>query len=172
MERAVLLLNASEEVLEVIPWWEAVKKIILHKVVCPHNYNDYYKIKTTSGDFELPSALILSNYVHIPYKKASITKNNILKRDGYKCQYCGCSLGPTTMTIDHVLPESRGGKRHWLNVVSSCKRCNNLKDNRTPEEAKMKLLNRPFVPDRTIMVLSILDRDQIKKWSRWIKENS
>lgn len=67
-------------------------------------------------------------------------------RDLFMCAYCGDVLHDRQLTIDHVMPQSRGGKNTWVNTVSSCKPCNVRKGNKTPQEAKMELLYVPYVP--------------------------
>lgn len=77
----------------------------------------------------------LKNYVKVPIAKKAVgkpTRALILKRDNHTCQYCEYK-GPK-LTIDHILPKSRGGQDTWQNLVTSCYECNNCKDNRTPEE--------------------------------------
>lgn len=166
--RKVLLLNASEEVVSVITWERAVTLYALGKARKPYNHDDYYDIQTISGIFQLPTALVLVTFIHIPFKRLAINKDNVLKRDSYECQYCGKRLTGSTGTVDHVLPSSRGGKHKWANVVAACKPCNNLKDNKTPEEARMKLRCRPFVPTRDVLVLMAVDLRTNKSWTRWV----
>lgn len=81
---------------------------------------------------------------------ARLTAYALRLRDGGQCQYCGRTKlkRGEFFTRDHILPTSRGGKDEWDNVVLSCSKCNNLKDNRTPEEAGMKLLSQPYAPSR------------------------
>nr|NIT14134.1 HNH endonuclease [Candidatus Dadabacteria bacterium] len=62
------------------------------------------------------------------------------------CQYCGNSFPKSEFTIDHVIPRSHGGKSIWENVVCSCSKCNRKKGGRTPEQARMKLINKPKKP--------------------------
>jgi 5-methylcytosine-specific restriction endonuclease McrA len=89
----------------------------------------------------------LLDYIRLPYKKLMEnrpTKNLIMKRDGYKCLYCGAT---ENLTLDHIMPQSRGGENSWENLVTCCGSCNVKKGNRTPEEAKMPLLKevkRPY----------------------------
>lgn len=68
-------------------------------------------------------------------------------RDRQICAYCGDHFEPRSLTIDHVLPKSRGGKNTWMNCVSACKKCNGKKSDRTPEEANMPLLYVPYAPN-------------------------
>jgi len=74
-------------------------------------------------------------------------------RDAYVCQYCGDTPGRHSLTVDHVLPRSRGGSHDWDNLVTACTRCNQRKGSRTPEEADMALRRRPFEPSYVALVL-------------------
>jgi len=75
---------------------------------------------------------------HVPY-----TKKNVIVRDNFKCVYCGSD---DNLTVDHILPVSRGGKTCFENCVASCQKCNNKKNNKTPSEAKMFMSKRPHSP--------------------------
>jgi len=85
-----------------------------------------------------------------------LNRKNILKRDGYKCAYCGRSDLP--LTIDHVIPRSHGGKDTWENLVAACYRCNNKKGNRTPAEAEMPLLIKPYTPTHIMFLVNSVNR--------------
>lgn len=164
----VLLLNASEEILDVIDWVRAIKLIFAQKAEKPFNHNDHYKIKTSSGYFELPSVIVLREYVHVPYVRSKApSKRNVYRRDGHRCQYCGCQLTARNASIDHVLPRSRGGKCSWVNMVSACKPCNRKKSNRTPDEAGMRLMKPPVVPSRNTIVMASLRGDS--RWEPWVR---
>jgi 5-methylcytosine-specific restriction endonuclease McrA len=168
MEKKVLLLNLSEEVLGIITWTDAVKKIFRNVAQKPYGYNDVYKIPTVKGDYEIPTAIVLSEYKRIPYRRVALTPENLLKRDGFRCQYCNKLLNRKTMTMDHVFPECRGGKKVWKNIVTACKSCNNIKDKRTPKEANMKLINKPTIPNMMILFTSASERKIRDSWKRWI----
>jgi len=98
----------------------------------------------------------LKNYIHVPYKKIILTRKNILKRDGHKCVYCG--KGHLPLTVDHVIPKSRGGVDNWDNVVAACLPCNNKKGYRTPSEAGMKLKVIPFEPNHISFIRNCFGR--------------
>ena len=168
MSKKVLLLNSSEEVLSVINWQRAAILYMTGKAKKPHNYDDYHDISTVSGVFRLPTAIVLVTYVRIPYKKVAVTKENVLKRDGHECQYCGRKMSASEGTIDHVYPKSRGGKHMWANVVAACKPCNNTKDNKTPDEAGMRLRCRSFVPTHDLMVITGYSLRTNTHWTRWV----
>lgn len=104
----------------------------------------------------LPTIVMLNRWVEIAWDArqvagtAAAAKRAVLKRDKHRCAYCG--LGGAT-TVDHILPQSRGGRSTWENMVACCTKCNNAKDDRTPEEwakadpARGRLLRyQPFVP--------------------------
>lgn len=76
------------------------------------------------------------------------SKTKVLRRDMRRCAYCGEQFPEDQLTVDHILPESRGGPLSWMNTVAADRRCNALKANRTPEEAGMPLLYLPYVPSR------------------------
>lgn len=75
-----------------------------------------------------------------------LNNQTLFRRDGYLCLYCGDKFIARDLSRDHVRPFSRGGKDIWTNVVTACRRCNNLKASRTPEQAGMQLLAVPFTP--------------------------
>ena len=77
----------------------------------------------------------------------SMTNSLLFSRDDYMCMYCGAQFYRCDLSRDHVMPRSRGGPDTWMNCVTACKRCNHRKDDRTPEEANMKLLAVPFSPN-------------------------
>ena len=85
------------------------------------------------------------------YEKRSpvFSNRNLFRRDLHTCAYCVKTFIDADLTKDHIHPESRGGKTSWMNCVTACKRCNNRKDNRTPEEAGMMLSYVPYVPDKS-----------------------
>ena len=72
----------------------------------------------------------------------------VMRRDRCLCAYCGEKFPEDVLTLEHIVPESRGGKTSWTNIVAACKPCNGRKDNRTPEEARMPLLFVPYAPNR------------------------
>lgn len=168
MDKTVLLLNNSEEVLSLIDWRKAVQLLCSEKASAPYDYHDYHEIKTTNGSYKLPTAVVLNSYASIPFKVAALSRRNIMKRDNHECQYCARKLGGLNETIDHVFPSSRGGKNEWKNVVAACKACNSKKADRTPEEAKMKLLRKPIIPTRLNLIFRAIERGKRPSWSRWI----
>ena len=103
-------------------------------------------IKTVSRVIRIPRVIVLVRYDRMLRKEAKFNRINIFRRDGDSCQYCGERFPRSELTIDHVTPRSLGGKSVWENVVCCCMDCNRKKGGRTPEEARMRLTNKPKRP--------------------------
>lgn len=103
-------------------------------------------IKTSRVWVPAPEVIVLKQYGETPPRKITFNRTNLARRDDYSCQYCGKELGVVKMTIDHVLPRSRGGQNSWENCVSACGDCNSRKADKTPKEAKMSLRKQPEKP--------------------------
>lgn len=140
----VLLLNATNEPLNICSWKRAISLLIKGKAE-EVNRIDYLLDKY----MEKKHVIKLRYYVAVPEKGLPISKRNIIIRDNYTCQYCGKQL--PKLTIDHIHPKSRGGPNTWENLVAACAKCNGTKADRTPEEANMKLLRKPFKPNDYMM---------------------
>lgn len=98
-------------------------------------------IEAEAITIRVPAVVQMRNNVHISKCSARFSKTNVCRRDDFKCQYCGVELPISKLTFDHVVPRSQGGRTVWNNIVMACRSCNFHKDNRTPYEANMKLLN-------------------------------
>ena len=169
--RSVLLLNNGGEVLDVIPWTKAMSLECRGKVRVQEYFEDV-EVRSGEASWQLPSIVMLVNFVYIPFeKRVGISKRNLLLRDNRECQYCGERLTSGSATIDHIIPQSRGGKTEWKNVALCCKACNNRKDNRTPSEAGMKLKRRPFSPTREIFFLSFVRKPEYGGWRPFFKNS-
>ncbi|MGR3810864.1 HNH endonuclease [Jiulongibacter sp. NS-SX5] len=142
MGRKVLVLNADYTAISVCTVPKAFVLVYLKKAELLKD-DDRAKLRTVSSSYPLPSVIKLHQYVNVPYKGVVLNRQNIFKRDGNKCVYCGTRR---ELTLDHVLPKSRGGKTNWDNLVAACKRCNGRKGDCTPEEAMMPLTVKPFKP--------------------------
>ena len=105
--------------------------------------SDENPIKSGYKKFVRPLIIRLLKYIRHFRRNLRANRNRIYKRDGYECVYCGSHRD---LTLDHVIPKSRGGANTWTNLVTSCQKCNLKKADRTPEEARMKLRHTPFAP--------------------------
>ena len=102
--------------------------------------------------FQRPCVIRLVRYVRVPrdVHRRKITRKAVLARDAWTCQYCGHQSGG--LTVDHVIPRSRGGRSVWENIVASCAPCNRKKGNLTPREARMHPRNHPRPPGPTVFI--------------------
>ena len=101
-------------------------------------------VRTISQSMAIPSVIRLVYMVKRPLMHRRLSRQAVFHRDGFACQYCGASA--KSLTLDHIMPRSRGGRHVWENVVSACTSCNHRKAGSTPQEARMKLLNEPTAP--------------------------
>lgn len=122
------------------------------------------KIVTTMGEFVKPLIIRLVNYVRFRRGGIKVGRRRIFKRDGYKCGYCSSTRN---LTIDHIVPRSKGGGNEWTNLVTCCSKCNNSKDDKTLEEAGMKLRVTPYEPT---IFSSVISEDVEIIWKTF-KEN-
>jgi 5-methylcytosine-specific restriction endonuclease McrA len=119
--------------------------------------NDERKaLRTVSDIYPWPSIIRLSHYINVPYKKVVLTRRNILRRDAYKCAYCGRADLP--LTIDHIVPKAKGGLDSWENLICACTSCNNKKGDRTPDEAQMPLRIKPFKPSHIMFIKTVVGK--------------
>lgn len=103
-------------------------------------------IRTPSRAIAAPEVIVLKKYGERPPRKVTFNRPNLGKRDAFTCQYCGVALSANDLTVEHVLPRSRGGPTSWENCVAACEGCNARKADRTPREAGMKLRSKPVRP--------------------------
>jgi 5-methylcytosine-specific restriction endonuclease McrA len=149
LTRPVLVLNQNYEPLTVCPAKRAVVLVFLGKAEIIERL-DGASVHSARSDYPIPSVVRLGMYIARPQKRVLLTRRNIIKRDGHRCQFCGQSR--TAMTVDHVNPKNRGGEDSWENLVCACVRCNNKKGDRTPEEAGMPLRRVPRRPSHITFI--------------------
>jgi len=147
----ILLLNNNYQFLDIVSWKKATSLMCREKVDVV-KYSDKI-IRTVSSEFKIPKIIRLVYMVKQLYRKVvTYKKKLVLERDNYICVYCGKQNH--SMTVDHILPKSRGGKNTYMNTITSCKVCNHHKGNRTPTEANMKMLYEP----KSISMTDILNK--------------
>src|SRR2546426_4413038 len=142
---STLLLNASFEPLKIISWQRAITLLFAGKVEVIEEYSK--EVHSVTFSIKLPSILRLLKYVKVKKNRmVKFSRANIYARDNYTCQYCGSSYRSEELTFDHVIPVSRGGTKSWENIVTACIDCNRKKGGLTPEEARMRLIQKPSEP--------------------------
>ena len=134
----VLVLNSNFVPINICSWRRAM--ILLFKQKAESLEKSCYIIHTRHV---LPYVIRLHRYIPLPFNDIVLSRKNIFLRDNFKCQYCGKN---GNLTIDHVIPRSRGGKDSWENVAVSCVRCNNRKGDKPLEESGLKLRSLPYRP--------------------------
>tara|TARA_Y100001963_G_C6621778_1_gene372053 strand:+ start:271 stop:783 length:513 start_codon:yes stop_codon:yes gene_type:complete len=144
-----LKLDASFRPVEVIDAVEALVLCIVGKAAAVENYTEV--INTVTEKFRLPSVIALKRIVKFRFTTVACKRVNVIWRDENQCQYCANHFPSDKLTIDHILPSSRGGKNTWLNLVAACKKCNQKKGNKTPKEAGMILIRKPFKPKTSLL---------------------
>ncbi len=145
----MLILNQNYEPMSVINVQKAIVLLYRGKAEMIEAH-DGKMVRAVSMAMPFPSIVRLGVYVKVPYKKIILSRKNILRRDGHRCQFCG--RGDVPLTVDHVFPVSRGGEDTWENLVAACVQCNNRKGDRTPEEADMPLRRRPMRPNHVTFI--------------------
>lgn len=139
--RQVLVLNASFEPLQVTTARRAMTLITKGAALVQEPSKHF--LHTQHVRFPLPSVIRLLSYRQVPRFNRAVSRKAILLRDGHRCQYCLVKFMPNKLTLDHVIPKSKGGRNLWENLVAACYACNNRKGDMTPEEAGMTLAAKP-----------------------------
>jgi 5-methylcytosine-specific restriction endonuclease McrA len=162
----VLVLNASYEPLNIVSVKRAIVLLLKEKAEVVEAAKA--KIRAERLALDLPLVIRLVTYVPLPRRlPLPLSRRTVLARDLYTCQYCGAQPGRSDLTVDHVLPRSRGGSTSWENVVTACGTCNRHKGNRTPDEADMRLLSAPSRP-RFIAVVLLGEAHAHEVWQKYL----
>lgn len=166
MDMNVLLLDSSFYPIRIIDWKRAMTLFFGGRAQIIEHHDDRI-IKSPSQDYKLPKVIrLVSKFTHVSYVKFS--RDHIFYRDNFKCQYCSISFKKSDLTLDHVMPKSRGGDTSWENIVSACKPCNNKKADKTPSEAKMPLLSRPKEPNTLGMMVKKIKVSNVSDFKNWL----
>jgi 5-methylcytosine-specific restriction endonuclease McrA len=163
-----LKLDMSFRPIEVIDAIEALVLCLVGKAQAIESHT--LEINSVNSSFKLPSVIALKRIVKFHFKTMACKRQNVIWRDQNQCQYCGNKFCIENLTIDHILPRSKGGKNTWKNLVTACKKCNQKKGNKTPEQANMFLIRTPFKPKTNI--LRNVNKNQINPiWKNYLWEN-
>ena len=138
----VLVLNADLQPINICSWRRAFLLVYKGKAVGIIN-----SPKKINNKYPIPYIVKLNGYIPLPYQRAVYNRKNLFLRDNHQCQYCGKT---SHLTVDHVIPKSRGGRDEWNNVVVCCIKCNNKKGDQLPDEAGMTLKKQPYRPPSTL----------------------
>lgn len=125
-------------------------------------------VSTVHFKIQVPRVIRLFDYDRMPRQKLNLNRRNVLARDNHTCQYCGKRLPTHELSLDHVVPRSRGGATSWENVVCACLDCNIRKGGRTPKEAQMHLQQHPVRPKRNPALAVKLANPKYAVWRTWL----
>ena len=146
----MLVLNATYEPINVCTVRRATVLVLKSKAeILEHGEDELHWEK---GALPRPVVVRLSTYVRIPHSATGarkITRRAVFARDGWECQYCGAR---TTLTVDHVIPRSKGGGSSWENIVAACAPCNRRKGDLLPHQVHMHPKRKPRTPNPTIFI--------------------
>jgi len=160
-----LKLDSSFRPIGVIDATEALILCIVGKAAAIENYKK--EINSVTKTFILPAVIVLKRYVKFRLSTVTCNRTNIIWRDNNQCQYCANHFADEKLTMDHILPRSRGGRNTWLNLVAACKKCNQRKGNKTTKESGMTPIREPKRPKANI--LRTISKTQISpKWKNYL----
>lgn len=143
-----------------------------------HSWGDFTKAKQIlEGDkihsvrlvIAAPEVIMLTTYDGLGERSVVFSRRNLFKRDHHTCQYCGAQPDADELTVDHIIPRSKGGVSSWINCVLACVPCNKKKADRTVEQAGMKLRKEPKKPTWKALMQSAA-RSKKKSWERFVSD--
>ena len=166
---AVLLLDSTYEPLKIISWEDAMHRVVTGDAEIVEETD--HTIRSAYQEWKLPS--VIRQFGKFKRRGGvQFSRINIYMRDGFTCQYCREKKQVKHLTFDHVLPRAQGGKTSWTNIVTACRPCNSSKEDRTPEQAGMKLLNKPVEPKWLPAQMMIRMKEVPKQWSYYLDDRS
>ena len=175
IEGHVLLLNGGTwEPLTVVSIPRAINLLLAGKAIVVEESGRF--LRTVRDRFPVPSVIALRHFINVPRRHAHWSRQGVLVRDNYTCIYCGATPGVVVrgkmltkrdLTVDHILPVSRGGKNTWSNTACACFACNHRKGNRLPGEAGLRLLWEPKTPRTSYLVIEMGSGPAT--WKRYIE---
>ena len=127
-------------------------------------------VRSVQFEILVPRIIRLLAYDRLPKSRVKFNRRNIFARDGNRCQYCGRRFAPNELSLDHILPRSRGGGANWSNIVCACIRCNVRKGGRTPREANMRLIREPIQPKTSPSLRLKLSHRKYQSWKSFLDE--
>jgi len=125
-------------------------------------------IRTVRFDLAVPRVIRLLTYDRVPQTRVRLNRRNLFARDGNRCQYCGRKFKTSDLSIDHVVPRSRGGRTEWTNVVCACLACNVKKGGRLPREARMHLVRKPRQPRVSPAITVRMGSAKYRSWKQFL----
>lgn len=148
--------------------WDTWKEVAEARDRFPEGEYDW--VQTVSFRIPVPKVIRLFGYDRVPGRKLKFNRRNLYARDENTCQYCGRRQPTSELTLDHVIPRSRGGPTGWANVVVACTRCNSRKGGRLLHQTGMKLIRPPAMPKRSPLIALKIRSPRYRTWQRFLSE--
>jgi len=126
-------------------------------------------IRSVNFEIQVPRIIRLLSYDRVPRNTVKFNRRNIFLRDGHCCQYCEQRFPRQELSLDHVMPRSRGGEDSWENIVCACLTCNVNKGGRTPHEAGMRLKRPPVKPKRSPLLSRQITLRKYESWGKFVR---
>ena len=155
---------------KIISWERAVVLLVLGKVDVLEEYD--VEIRSLTWALRTPAVVRLRKAIGAKKHAVRFSRINVYTRDGFRCQYCGEKKAMRDLNYDHVVPRVRGGKTVWENIVTCCYACNDRKGSRTPAEAGMTLLRKPFKPSSlpVMPVVRVMRSEMPQVWLPYLSD--
>lgn len=125
-------------------------------------------VRTVRFDLAVPRVIRLLTYDRLPKTRVRLNRRNLFARDASRCQYCGRKFRSSELSLDHIVPRSRGGRTTWTNVVCACMACNVRKGGRTPDEAGMHLVQKPVQPRFSPVITLHASSERYRSWKQFL----
>ncbi len=125
-------------------------------------------VRAVNFEIQVPRVIRLLRFDRVPNHSVRFNRRNLFARDGNACQYCAKRFPTSELSLDHVIPRSRGGETTWENIVCACIACNVRKGGRTPKEAGMKLIRKPAKPKRNLLLAMKLGNPKYQSWKTFV----
>jgi len=186
MDSRVLVLNTNWRPIDVTTVWKAIMKVMGGRAMfidplshVTYEWEDWVlnwddainkakidqeRVIPVGGIFQMlaPEVIVCTEYEGMGYRvtkrRPKFSRHNVYRRDRNKCQYCGNKFKTDELTLDHVIPKSKGGEMTWENIALACIPCNAKKDNRTPKQAGMMLIREPYRPTADDLRMNPMER--------------
>lgn len=158
--------------------YRGVARVIQPETYATHDFTSWADLAVTKDQpaihtvrlrIRVPEVILLTTHDKLPARTVPFSRRNLYRRDGFRCQYCGRRQPSNELSIDHVVPRSRGGRTTWDNCVLACIPCNVRKGNKMLSEAGMRLVRSPDKPDWSPCLTVTIARRRAS-WEKFISE--
>lgn len=163
--RQTLLLDSSYFPLQMIDWKKALSLFFTERAEVVEHHSDI-EVRSTNQSYKLPKVMRLFCKVG-DINVVKFNRLNVFYRDKFTCQYCSKPFKRGELTLDHVIPKSKGGLSNWENIVAACAPCNNKKGDKLPDECRMHPLKKPKEPKWISLFLLKLNSNEKDVWKDW-----